>query len=102
MTENHKSTSDQDERSAKIMNAGIEAKALMRHPMFSQFFSDQTAEAINSFANLPDDADLNDYKAVHLRLKAINLLKETLDRYVVAAQDEQMQLEKKEISDINI
>lgn len=93
MIESHKSTSD-EERSSEIMNAGIEAKALMEHPMFARFFSEQAAEAVNAFANLPDNAGIDGYKAVHMRLKAINALKERLDRYIVDAQDEQIKLKK--------
>ncbi len=97
-----KEKNEQERHTAKIMNAGMEAKSLMQHPMFAQFFSTQTSTAIDLFVNLPDDADLNDYKAAHMRLKAINLLKEHLDRHIIAVQEEQMQLDRKEIPDINI
>ena len=96
MTENPRSTSSEDkrqsERRAKTMTAGVEAKALLSHRFLVRFFSVQAANAVNAFANLPDDAGLESYKAVHLRFKAINALKEELELYVLKAQDEELQL----------
>jgi len=105
VTENPRSTSNEDkeqsEYSAKVMNAGVEAKALLSHPMFARFFSVQAADAVNAFANLPDDAGLESYKAVHLRFKAINALKAELELYVLKAHDVELQLKREDEDIVN-
>jgi hypothetical protein len=87
---------EQSERSSKIMNAGVEAQSILEHPMISEFFKTQTTDAVNAFANLPDDATLNDYKAVHMRFKTLNTLQTKLQGYIRMAQDEELQLKRTE------
>lgn len=81
----------------QIERAGVEAKALLNNPLLSSFFTKTADDCFNSFCNLPQDATLEDYRAIHHKAIHLHKFKRSLEIHTIKLDDQRsddMRLDK--------
>ena len=80
----------EDKQSARevIYDRGTRAQQLLANPLIVEFFKSQRNDSIEAFESLPLGAGLDQYRTVHFHFIAIRSLKQRLEMYVNAMQNE--------------
>ena len=72
----------------QVEKAGVEAKALLNNPLLSSFFTKTADDCFNSFCNLPQDATLEDYRAIHHKAIHLHKFKRSLEIHTITLDDQ--------------
>ncbi len=74
----------------RVEKAGVEAKALLNNPRIVSFFKLKVDECFNSFCNLPQDATLEDYRAIHHFMTNIHKFERSLVIHTIKLDDQRL------------
>ena len=76
----------------EIARLGRDSHNLLQNYVIKSFFEKQEQEAFNLFSKLPDNASLDDFRALLHKLKSVRNLKEMLESHVKNFQEMEIKI----------